>query len=114
MRLSRDGSIRQITAGAQDILSLNYQFAYLGRLADGASIGVVTGRKYVRYAVDALGEEEIETPAGRFRTLHLRAMTDRTTEVWIALDHAGLPVKIRFTDNKGESYAQVATELGSR
>jgi len=25
-----------------------------------------------------------------------------------------LPVKIRFTDNKGESYAQVATELGSR
>jgi hypothetical protein len=114
VRLSRDGSIRQITAGAQDILSLNYQFAYLGRLADGASIGVVTGRKYVRYAVDALGEEEIETPAGRFRTLHLRAMTDRTTEVWIALDHASLPVKIRFTDNKGESYAQVATELGSR
>ncbi len=114
VRLSRDGSVRQIAPGAQDILSLNYQFAYLGRLAEGVSIGVVTGRKYVRYAVDSLGEEEIETPAGRFRTLHLRAMTDRTTEVWIALDHASLPVKIRFTDNKGESYAQVATELGSR
>jgi hypothetical protein len=114
VRLSRDGSVRQIAPGAQDILSLNYQFAYLGRLAEGVSIGVVTGRKYVRYAVDSLGEEEIETPAGRFRTLHLRAMTDRTTEVWIALDHGGLPVKIRFTDNKGESYVQVATELGSR
>ena len=51
--------------------------------------------------------------AGSF-TRTAKAMTDRTTEVWIALDHASLPVKIRFTDNKGESYAQVATELGSR
>lgn len=114
VRLSRDGSVRPLSPGAQDILSLNYQFAFLGGLADGTSIGVVTGRKYERYAVDSLGEEEIETPAGRFRTLHLRATTDKTTEVWIALDHGSLPVKIRFTDNKGESYAQVATELGSR
>jgi hypothetical protein len=63
--------------------------------------------------VDSLGEEEIETPAGRFRTLHLRAMTDNVTEVWIALDHDRLPVKIRFTDKKGDSFEQVATELGS-
>ena len=113
VRLARDGSVQSIAKGTQDVLSLNYQFAYLGGLADGSVIGVVTGRKYERYAVDSLGEEEIETPAGRFRTLHLRAMTDKTTEVWIALDHDGLPVKIRFTDKKGESFEQVATEIGS-
>lgn len=111
--LARDGSVREIAAGTQDILSLNYQLAYLGKLAEGSTIGVVTGKKYERYTLDSLGEEEIEVPAGRFRTLHLRAMTDNTTEIWIALDRQRLPVKIRFTDKKGESFEQVATELGS-
>ncbi len=111
--LSRDGSVRPIAPGTQDILSLNYQLAYLGQLAEGSTLGVVTGKKYERYAIDSLGEEEIETPAGRFRTLHLRAMTDSVTEIWIALDRQRLPVKIRFTDKKGESFEQVATELGT-
>lgn len=110
--LSRDGSLRPVVPGSQDILSLNYQLAYLGKVADGVTIGVVTGRKYERHALDSLGEEEIVTPAGTFRTLHLRAMTDKTTEIWIALDHHRLPVKIRFTDKKGESFEQVATEIG--
>lgn len=113
VRLARDGSERDIVAGTQDILSLNYQLAYLGKLAEGSQIGVVTGKKYERYALDSLGEEEIDTPAGRFRTLHLRAMTDTTTEIWIALDRQRLPVKIRFTDKKGESYEQVASEIGT-
>ncbi len=111
--LSRDGSVREIAKGAQDILSLNYQLAYLGRLAEGSQIGVVTGKKYERYELDSLGEEEIDTPAGRFRSLHLRAMTDNTTEIWIALDRQRLPVKIRFTDKKGESFVQVLTEIGT-
>ncbi len=111
--LSRDGSVRPIAHGTQDLLSLNYQLAYLGKLPEGSEIGVVTGKKYERYAIDSLGEEEIETPAGRFRTLHLRAMTDNVTEIWIALDHRHLPVKIRFTDKKGDSYEQVATEIGT-
>ena len=75
------------------------------------NLGVVTGKKYELYAVDSLGEEVIETPAGRFRTLHLRAMTDNVTEIWIALDRERLPVKIRFTDKKGESFEQVATDI---
>lgn len=112
IRLTRDGKARPLAPGAQDILSLNYQLAYLGRLAEGTSLGVATARKYQRHALDALGEEEIEVPAGRFRTLHLRALSDSTTEIWIALDHHHLPVKIRFTDKKGESFEQVATDLG--
>ena len=93
VRLSRDGSVREIAPGTQDILSLNYQLAYVARLEAGTALGVVTGKKYERYNLDSLGEEEIETPAGRFRTLHLRAMTDNTTEIWIALDLHRLPVK---------------------
>ncbi|MCL2636649.1 MAG: DUF3108 domain-containing protein, partial [Betaproteobacteria bacterium] len=112
LTLLRDGSRHRLTPGAQDILSLNYQLAYLGELAEGVELGVATERKYERQQLDALGEEEIEVPAGRFRTLRLRALTESTTEIWIALDHGRLPVKIRFTDKKGDSFEQVATDLG--
>lgn len=113
VRLARDGSVQRIASGTQDILSLNYQLAYLSAPENGSTIGVVTGRKYERYALDSLGEESIETPAGRFRTLHLRAAGETVTEIWIALDHGRLPVKIRFTDKKGDSYEQIAIELGT-
>ena len=113
VRLARDGSVQAIAPGSQDMLSLAYQLAYLPHPENGAAIGVVTGKKYERYALDSLGEEEIVTPAGTFRTLHLRAMTDNVTEIWIALDHYRLPVKIRFTDRKGDTYVQVATETGT-
>lgn len=110
--LARDGQVRTVAPGTQDILSLNYHLAYVPRPESGATVGVVTGKKYERYALDSLGEEDIDTPAGRFRALHLRAMTDSVTEIWLALDHHRLPVKIRFTDKKGDVFEQIATELG--
>lgn len=113
VRLSRSGAVQPVSPGAQDILSLNYQLAYLRQPEGGATVGVVTGKKYDRFALDALGEEEIDIPAGHFRTLHLRAMGDTVTEIWIALDHHRLPVKIRYTDKKGDIFEQVATEIGS-
>lgn len=111
VRLQRDGSLHALTTGSQDLLSLNYQLAYLAAPENGSSIGVVTGRKYQPYSLDAFGEEILETPAGKFRTLHLRAAGDTVTEIWIALDRWRLPVKIRFTDKKGDSYELRATEI---
>jgi hypothetical protein len=113
VRLSRSGAVQPVSPGAQDILSLNYQLAYLRHPEGGATVGVVTGKKYDRFALDSLGEEEIDIPAGHFRTLHLRAMGDTVTEIWIALDRHRLPVKIRYTDKKGDVFEQVATEIGS-
>ncbi len=112
IRLARDTSVLPMSPGSQDILSLNFQLAYIGRLEEGISVGVATGKKYERYAIDSLGEEEIDVPAGHFRTLHVRAQTETITEIWIALEQRGLPVKIRFTDKKGDSFEQVATEIG--
>lgn len=114
VRLSRSGAVQPITPGAQDILSLNYQLAYLRQPEGGATVGVVTGKKYDRFTLDSLGEESIDLPAGHFRTLHLRAMGDTVTEIWIALDRHRLPVKIRYTDKKGDVFEQVATEIGSK
>ena len=109
--LLRDGSQQRIARGTQDLLSLNYQLAYLAAPENGSTIGVVTGRKYERHDLDSHGEEEIETPAGRFRTLHLRATGETLMDIWIALDYGRLPVKIRFTDKKGDSYEQIATDI---
>lgn len=113
VRLARDGSVQAIVAGTQDLLSLQYQLAYLATPENGSTIGVVTGKRYERYALDSLGEEFIETPVRRFRTLHLRAAGETVTEIWIALDQQRLPVKIRFTDKKGASYELRLTEIGA-
>ena len=53
--LARDGQTRAIAPGTQDILSLNYQLAYVRQPEAGATVGVVTGKKYERYALDSLG-----------------------------------------------------------
>lgn len=111
--LARDGSHAPIREGAQDLLSFHYQLGYLAALDQGVSIGVATGKKFERYNFAALGEEQLETPAGRFRTLHLRVQTESTTELWLATEREMLPVKIRYTDRKGDSFEQVAIELGS-
>ena len=55
VHLSRDGSVRPIAPGTQDILSLNYQLAYMGNLDEGTAVGVVTGKKYERYQMDSMG-----------------------------------------------------------
>ncbi|MBS1161117.1 MAG: hypothetical protein H6R15_3536 [Proteobacteria bacterium] len=113
VHLARNDSRQAIQPGAQDLLSLTYQLAYLENPAAGSSISLVTARKVEPYLLEALGEEEIDIPAGHFHTLHLRARADTTTEIWIALDLHRLPVKIRYTDRKGDSFVQVATEIGS-
>lgn len=112
LTLGRDGSRHEMADGAQDLLSFHYQFPYLAAPGAGVTMGVATGKKFENYRFDAVGEEYIQTPAGFFRTLHVRVRTDSTTELWLALERQLVPVKIRYTDRKGESFEQVATELG--
>ena len=100
-----------LSAESQDLLSLPFQLAYQRDLVEGARFAVATGKKYEVYALDALGEEEIDLPAGHFRTLHLQALDSSRTEFWLALDRLMLPVKIRHTDRKGEVFEQVAAEI---
>jgi hypothetical protein len=113
VHLLRNDSWQPVVAGMQDLLSLTYQLAYLETPTAGSSITLATVRKLERYALESLGEEDVVTPAGSFHTVHLRARADTTTEIWIALDLHRLPVKIRYTDKKGDSFLQVATEIGS-
>ncbi|MQY51725.1 DUF3108 domain-containing protein [Rhodocyclus gracilis] len=106
-----DHAPESVPPGAQDLLSFHYQLALLP-LSDGASVlPIATGKKFERYRLETLGDEEIETPAGIFRTLHVRAPGDNTTELWLARDRWLLPVKIRHTDRHGDSFEQLVDRL---
>jgi hypothetical protein len=100
-----------LNVGAQDLLSFHYQFGFLPHPAANNRMPIATGKKYETYQLESLGDEEIEIPAGTFRTLHLRAPGDNTTELWLAYDYLLLPVKIRHIDRNGDGFVQVATEI---
>jgi hypothetical protein len=97
-------------ADAQDLLSFHYQLGWTQRQGV-QTVAVATGKKFDRIRFEAVGEETLETPAGTFRTRHYRSSGEDVTEVWSALEYAGLPVKIRFTDRKGEVFDQLAQEI---
>jgi len=102
-----------LATGAQDMLSMFYQ---LGALAPRGrtEIMVTTGRKFERYAFEVIGEEKLPTRFGEMRALHLRtavAGSSEATEVWLALDRHGLPLKIRYIDRSGDSFDQIAEEI---
>ena len=106
-----DRAPQPLARGAQDLLSFNYQLRFLSLPESGGVLMMATGKKYAAYRLEVLGDEEIVVPAGTLRTLHLRAPGVNTTELWLAYDYLMLPVKIRYVDNKGDSFVQVATEI---
>ncbi|WP_300320057.1 DUF3108 domain-containing protein [Accumulibacter sp.] len=97
--------------GAQDLLSFHYQLGLLPEVISGSMLSIATGKKYEQYRIEVLGDEDVETPAGSFRCLHLRVPGVSTTELWLAYDHRRLPVKIQHTDRDGAIYVQTATAI---
>lgn len=103
-----NGATAPLPAGAQDLLSFNYQLGWLARTGD---LPIATGRRLGNYRLELLGKEWVETPMQPIWTLHFRAVGETTTEVWLAPDNHLLPVKIRHIDKKGERFEQVAQEI---
>ena len=106
-----NAAAQPLTPGAQDLLSFHYQLGFLAHPEANNNLPIATGKKFESYRLESLGDEQIEIPAGSFRTLHLRAPGDNTTELWLAYDYLLLPVKIRHLDRDGDSFVQVATEI---
>lgn len=104
-------SPQALDEGAQDLLSFSYQLGYMAHPDSWSTLHLTNGKKYSTYLLEVFGDEEIEVPAGKFRTLHLRAPGDSTDELWLAYDYLLLPVKIRHVDVKGGSLVQVATQI---
>ncbi|MDR1274912.1 MAG: DUF3108 domain-containing protein [Candidatus Accumulibacter sp.] len=108
--VGKSGKTQAMEVGAQDLLSFNFHLGFMRHPVIGSRLPLVTGKKYGVYLLEKLGIEDIETPVGTLRTLHLSAPGART-ELWLAYDYLLLPVKIRFVDSKGQSFVQVVSAL---
>lgn len=101
-----------VAVGAQDMLSMYYQLVLLAPREGIVELPIATGRKLENYRFEVLGEEAVALRSGERRATHLRTRSGNDTiELWIAADVRGLPLKIRFTDRKGEIFDQLADEI---
>jgi len=98
----------------QDALSFFYQLGYPGVAAAG-ELPVTAGGPLETYRLEQVGEESVRLPFGEtWRTQHVRVRYGsgrETMDVWLAVEHFGLPVLIRTLDAKGVVYYLVATEI---
>jgi len=99
--------------GTQDMLSLFCELSLMPVDGPSLSIPVVTGKKVERYEFAVLGEETLATPMGDQPAVHLRYRGEgsETTDVWLGLHFARLPIRIRYVDRKGELFDQVANSV---
>lgn len=112
-----NGSVMPLVPGAQDLLSMIYQFALYPLDAPELSLMVTTGRKFERYTFKVERDVELwlnrATDDAPIRTYHLayRGRDAEGVDVWLARDMERLPVKIRYTDRTGGVTEMVARNV---
>lgn len=101
-----------LPAGAQDPLSMMHQLYFLQPIPVSGHVAIASSRKLYRSYVELLGEEMLDTPLGRLRTLHFRRQEadGATTQVWVDLDRDLLPVRVHAADRSGNVLDQVIRE----
>jgi hypothetical protein len=88
----------------QDALSLFFQLALTAPPTDRSlSYHVFNGKKLRDYTYEVRGEQVLETALGALRTLHLARVADGDGrfEIWLAIDHFYLPVRVLRSDDNG-------------
>jgi hypothetical protein len=89
----------------QDLLSVLFQLVLTAPPETAVRYVVFNGKRLRTYTLEPRGETELETALGPLRTLHLaRAATggDRF-EIWLAVDHNYLPVRLLRGDDEGSA-----------
>ncbi len=111
------GQRREAPSGLQDRLSATVQLALMrqsrpAQFEPGATIRLpMLGNSSVE-PVDwvVIGEESVDTDTGAVRALRLNragAGDDPAVDVWLALDHRIVPVRMRITERTGRALDQV-------
>jgi len=117
LTLTHDGrsETAALPPGAQDRLSVMYQFLFLtaDQLRD-LKFAMTNGRKIDQYRYAIGPDTALDTPMGRLAVIHLvkqRTTGDTATEIWLAREQAMLPVKMRIIEEDGSRYEQVIAKL---
>jgi hypothetical protein len=104
-----------LPAGSQDLVSFVYQLAIDPPPTGRRQVSITNGTRLHTYVVEVLPEETIETPLGVLRTLPVRQLRKagaESVDVWLAVEHRHLPVRMRFYSRDGEPAGeQMVTEI---
>ena len=107
-----------LPAATQDRISVMYQFMNLKPGAGTVTMPMSNGKKVELYTYRFVDEVPLETPAGRFDTLHYERVVDGPKEskaqVWLAKDRFNFPVRVVFDDPKGLRIEQILVGLQAR
>ncbi|MHB8167930.1 MAG: DUF3108 domain-containing protein [Sulfuricella sp.] len=116
LTLSFDGRTESVALepGAQDRISLQYQFMFAPPDKEDIRLFMTTGKKLNLYHYKLAGEEKITTPAGQFQAIHLvkqHAADEDGTEIWLAKKRHFFPVRIVVEEHNGGKLEQNLTSL---
>lgn len=102
-----------------DWLSMLFQTAANPPPSSGVyELNVLTQRKLYRFKLEVLGEEELDIPIGKVRTLHMRHIDEKDAteivDVWLGIEQSYLPVKLRYPVARNRLMVdQVATRVST-
>jgi len=113
---ANDRKVAALSEGAQDLLTLAYQFVVVPAPGPGRlQVPVTSGKGFENYEIEVLAEEVIDTPIGQLRTLHVRQIPQpgkEHFEIWFAVRYNYLPVRISHYGRNGSySGEQVVLEI---
>jgi len=98
-----------------DSTSFGYNFAFAKPQPSDFPVHLTDGRRISDYRYAILGKERLETQIGALETLHVKKVQEpgdkRGLEVWLALDHHNLPVRIRYIGKNGRVLDSTVTRI---
>lgn len=104
----------RIERGDQDVLSIWHQLARLDPGQEGITMNLVSNKAVTPVTLTSAGEEGLDLPLGRVAARHLRLVADDDSlslDVWLDPARAGVPVRVRLRDRKGEVLDHLAREI---
>ena len=116
LQYGKQGDLRNaaLDAGTQDQLSVLYHLALTAPHSGRFRLALTTGRKFNQYEYQLIGEETLDTPLGSLKTQHLARVVQDTgskSDIWLAVDHHYLPVRLKFSAQGGEILDHVIAEI---
>ena len=106
--------IEPLPPRAHDRLTFLFDFAFAPPDRSKAAFELFDGRGQSTHVYTADGSEPVTTPAGAFQALRfVRAKDNDRTQLWLARELGGLPVRILVSEEDGTRYEQVAIQTSS-
>jgi hypothetical protein len=113
-----DGDKRQtlpLPDNTYDQTSFTYAFAFRPFPEELPTIYLSDGRKLSDYRYRNLGVEKLKTPLGEIEAVHIQKVREagdkRGFEVWLAVEHHYLPVRVVYVEKNGQVIDSTITRI---